>query len=141
MTDIVPEQLGTGEAEPAPTPAVGESPKEELDQPGGIAKADEEIAEAKQEDEGGVKQEEAGKTPAASDNLTAENAEATPEPVASSVEEPTVEEVVPETSSKTKPAAEAEQPAAENKREQQRLDNPVYTLEVVGNRYNPSNFW
>jgi hypothetical protein len=133
VTDVVSEQVGAGESEPAPTPAVGDSPKEELDQPGGIEKADEEIAEVKQEEEGQAKQEEAGETAATGEGR---GAATEPEPAAPSAAKPQVEEVVPETEDEV-----TQQPAAEDQREQKRVENPVYTLEVVGNRYNPSNFW
>lgn len=135
VTDIVPEQLGAGEAEPTPTPAVGDSPKEELSQPGGIQEADAEIAEAKQEEEGEAKQGKEGESAATSEDVTAEIAETAPEEADPSPEKPEVEEVMPQTEK------EAEKPATADTPEQRRIDNPVYTLEVVGNRYNPSNFW
>lgn len=130
----MPEQLASGEEEPAPTPAAGESPKEEVDQPGGIEKLDEKVEEAKEEEEAEIKGD-AGETTAEneqSEEVTA--AETKPVPAS---DEPKVEEgETPLVAGTPQPIA----PAVEE-RKQESIDNPVYTLEVVGNKYNTSNFW
>ncbi|KAK4686398.1 hypothetical protein P7C73_g3722, partial [Tremellales sp. Uapishka_1] len=151
VTDVVPELVGAGEAEPAPTPAVGggaEEKTEEVVEEGGLekvddlveeAKVEEEKVEAKEAEEGGVESgiekdgEAVPETKVDEDDTEVDKSEKEvggdekPEPVAV----PQVEEVVPE------PAKEPEVEA----RKQERVENPIYTLELVGNRYNTSNFW
>ena len=60
-------------------------------------------------------------------------------------EKPTVEESKPEEEPVIEAAAVSEPPAADKlaveERRQERVENPLYTIEIVGNRYNPSNFW
>lgn len=133
VSDIVPEQVAAGDNEPAPTPAVGDSPKEEVDQPGGLEKLDEKVEE--------VKEEEAGVIPV--EGAEVEDSKATPaEPI---VEEEAAKEqtTLEEPSLDEKPVVEEETKsvAAVEERKQERIENPVYTLEVVGNKYNTSNFW
>jgi hypothetical protein len=130
VTDVVEEQVGGGEVEPMPTPATEEvqEKQEEVVEPGGLEKVDsavelareaeekEEQAAAKETEEGGVE------------------------------EEPNVEEVVNAGAEQTSIGQGETQVAPETApakppRKQERVENPVYTLEVVGNRYNVSNFW
>jgi capping protein alpha len=130
VTDVVEEQVGGGEVEPLPTPATEEVPEkqEEVVEPGGLEKVDsavvlareaeekEEQAAAKETEEGGVE------------------------------EEPRVEEVVtaggePTSTAESETQVVSETAPAKPPRKQERVENPVYTLEVVGNRYNISNFW
>jgi len=106
----------TGEAEPAPTTADGEAPKEEAGHATEVEKLDEAMAEVK-EDEGG-------------DKAIEEPQEAAEKP---EVEESAIEVPVAE------PAADA--PATIEQKQQEKVDDPTYTLEIVGNRYNTSNFW
>jgi capping protein alpha len=109
----------TGEAEPVPTPATGEAPKEELEGAEGVEKLDEAIEEVKEEEE--------------------TQAEATPEEEVQSIgEQPKVEEDTIKVQA-VEPPAEASTPIEQ--KQQEKVDNPTYTLEVVGNRYNTSNFW
>ncbi len=132
VTDIVPEQVAGGDAEPAPTPAVGEidalAKMEDVVQPGGLEKVDELVEEAKQEE---ISEEV--REPKMEETATAET------------EEPEIEGSKPEEEPIIQAAAvpgveESVVPVAEE-RKQERVVNPSYTLEVVGNRYNTSNFW
>lgn len=138
VTDVVEEQVGSGKDEPAPTPAVGdvEAKVEEVVAPGGLEKVDEDLKEVKEEEEGGAGLAEAGS--AEEGTKTAEVSET-----------PVVTEVVVESGQNEQDDLKAEGageaafliPSAETETKQERIENPVYTLEIVGNRYNPSNFW
>jgi capping protein alpha len=131
ITDIVDEQVGSGEVEPVPTPAVGgeaEHPAEEVTEEGGVEQVDEELKELKVEGGEAVAAE-------STEGPTAEEAQASEvEPKEAEISTPQVTEettnVEPET---VAPAAEA--------RKQEKVDNPTYTLETVGNKYNTGNFW
>ncbi|WVR05397.1 hypothetical protein IAU60_002411 [Kwoniella sp. DSM 27419] len=128
VTDVVDEQVNAGDVEPAATPVVGDAPveKDEIVRPESLDQLDELVEEAKEEEESGEKVEKVEKpevdevAPAAIDsteqeNASTQNTEVVAQPVA---EEPQVEE-----------------------RKQERVENPTYTLEVVGNKYNTNNFW
>ncbi|OCF36612.1 F-actin capping [Kwoniella heveanensis CBS 569] len=125
VTDVIEEQVGTGDLEPAPTPAAGgaEVKKDEIVRPESLDQLDELVEEAKEEEESGEKAEHAHK-PAVDEVPAAEpeEAEKTVEPASAQMEQ------IPKA------------PALE-KRQQQRVENPTYTLEIVGNKYNPNNFW
>jgi capping protein alpha len=125
ITDIVQEQVGAGDAEPVPTPAVGdvEQKTEEVVEPGGLEKVDELMEEAKESEEVKETQEKAA----------AETSDGAPQ-----LDEPMVEE------SKTEEEPQIDLHTATPapvERKQERIDNPIYTLETVGNRFNPNNFW
>ncbi|WVF72007.1 hypothetical protein IAT40_006818 [Kwoniella sp. CBS 6097] len=127
VTDVIEEQVGTGDLEPSSTPAVGgaEVHKDEIVRPESLDQLDELVEEAKEEEESGEKAEHADK-PEVEDvpavGGASEETEKAEEHAAVVAEEKT------------------EVPAVE-KREQQRVENPTYTLEIVGNKYNPNNFW
>lgn len=105
-----------GEVEPAPTPAIGMPPKDEVQDTAGAEKLDEELEEVKEQEQ--------------NEQTAADVPEAVIEvPV---VEEDTIQVPV---------AAPAETSAPVEQKLQEKVDNPTYTLEVVGNRYNTSNFW
>jgi capping protein alpha len=137
VTDVVEEQVASGDAEPTPTPAVGEIEQrtEEVDMPGGLEKVDEKVEEAKVE--------------AGEEGTGEKNSEGNAVGGGSVLEEPKVEEVptVPVESSGTHGTDSATSIAATTaapapaERKQERIDNPTFTLEIVGNKYNPSNFW
>ena len=130
----MPEQIGTGEQEPAPTPLVGDAKPEEVTEEGGLEKVDEKVEEAKEEEASEVAQDgEAEKSPADGEGTKEEVANAD-EP--SSSDEPEVVETT-NSGSSTSTVPETAVPP----RKQERVDNPTYTLAIVGNRYNPSNFW
>jgi capping protein alpha len=131
----VEEQVAGGDAEPAPTPAEGVEEKvEEVVEPGGLEKVDELVEEAK------VAEETQDKAQDTTPEIQEQDAEGNRAPSIAK-ERPQVEEVNKE-ESVSGVASDAESTAAPvDEREQQRLENPIYTLEVVGNRYNPSNFW
>lgn len=171
VTDVVSEQVASGENEPAPTPAVGDSPKEEVEQPGGLEKLDHQVEEAKEEEEKAEEAETASVPEAGNEEPAEEPASIKADPLADTqaVDGKAVEEAVvePETKNEGEVAAQeaipqrseqAEDPKVEEgetnvpelpaaatsttePRKQERIENPTYTLEVVGNRYNPSNFW
>ena len=130
VTDVVAEQLAAGDAEPAPTPVSGTEavPKpEEVDQPGGLEKVDELVEEAKQEEQQAALADEPMLEAAedvASRELEVKESKPEEEPVIQTAPQPIVEE-------SSKPGEQ----------KQERIANPIYTLEVVGNRYNPTNFW
>jgi capping protein alpha len=131
ITDIVDEQVGSGEVEPVPTPAVGgeaEHPAEEVTEEGGVEQVDEELKELKVE--GG-------------EAVTAESTEvpAVEEAQGGEVETKEAEGSTPQvTKETTNVEPETVAPAAEA-RKQEKVDNPTYTLETVGNKYNTGNFW
>lgn len=131
VTDVVDEQVGSGEVEPVPTPAVGgeaEHPAEEVTEEGGIEQVDEELKELKVEG-GEAKAAESTEAPAAE------------EAQASEVETKEAESNTPQvTEETTEVEPEPLAPAAEP-RKQEKVDNPTYTLETVGNKYNTGNFW
>lgn len=139
VTDVIPEQVGAGSSEPAPTPAMGaEAAKtEEVDQPGGLEMVDEAVEE--------VKQAESGEAPA--ENETAGESDSSAESPDGPKETPEVVEVAGEESIPVATAPEdstsSDKTSAEKpvERQQERLENPIYTLEVVGNRYKTDAFW
>lgn len=129
-----------GKLEPEPTPAVGDAdlPKDaEVDQPGALDDLDREIAE---EVEAEAEAEAADKPEAAAGGGAAGSAEdATVTGLDAKLAEVEAAEAagglqVPGASST--PPTLRQTPIAQESRA-----HPKYTLEVVGNRYNPSNFW
>jgi capping protein alpha len=127
VTDVVAEQVGAGENEPLPTPLAEDvdPKKEEVDEPGGIEKLDEAVEEVKHEEEDEEAREGKGEVePKVEDETTA-----SPQTGSEEGEEEKKLETVTEPETASKP------------RRQERVENPVYTVEIVGNRYNPSNFW
>ena len=137
VTDVVDEQVGSGEVEPVPTPAVGgeaEHPAEEVTEEGGVEQVDEELKELKVEgEEQAVESTEAPATEGAqASEVEAKEAESSTPQVA--------EETTTVTEETTKAESEPVAPTAEP-RKQERVENPTYTLETVGNKYNTSNFW
>ncbi|WWC69294.1 uncharacterized protein I206_103232 [Kwoniella pini CBS 10737] len=127
VTDIVNEQVNEGDLEPAPTPATGDlnvaSEKDEIVRPESLDQLDDLVEEAKEEEEGSVKKESV-------------------KPDVEEVGEDGQEEKVT-----TPRAEEATSSALEEKKDivpepkQERVEDPKYTLEIVGNKYNPNNFW
>ena len=151
-----------GDVEPEPTPAVGlvtekKSAEEEVDAPGGLEKLDEEVEKVKEEKED--TEDETMKEPEASASKGGSLEDRPEEPrVPEQTDESTAEErdeaapAVPDNANggatRAEPLKELaeEAPVAvpapvEPERKQERVDNPTYTLEIVGNRYNPSNYW
>ena len=130
VTDVVDEQVGSGEVEPVPTPAVGgqaEHPAEEVTEEGGVEQVDEELKELKVE--GGEQ------------SVGPAEVSATEESQASEVDAKEAESSTPQvTEETTKIESEPVAPAAEP-RKQEKVENPTYTLETVGNKYNTGNFW
>jgi capping protein alpha len=144
VTDVVAEQVGAGSSEPAPTPAVGdeEAKTEEVAQPGGLEKVDELVEEIKE-----VQMADEGETPS----------EKTQEPVSEDAEKAEVADVpevvevdangsLPSVAGVTssEPALKAEEATSEKaqvERKQERVENPTFTLEIVGNRYKTDAFW
>ena len=133
QNDVIPEQVAGGAGEPAPTPgpevAGGEQAKEAAGQAEVIAgdndldRVDSGVQEAK------GKEVERNDTPVVEEVNEAEGvppgargqgAEAAAEPGLETSEAPA---------------------AVPAKREQQRVENPIYTLEVVGNKYKTDAFW
>jgi capping protein alpha len=129
VTDVIDEQVGSGEVEPVPTPAVGgevEHPAEEVTEEGGVEQVDEELKELKVQS-GEAKAAESTEAPAAGEAQASEVDKA--ESSTPQVTEETTE-VEPE------PVAPVAEP-----RKQERIENPTFTLETVGNKYNTGNFW
>ncbi|WVQ78527.1 hypothetical protein IAT38_000613 [Cryptococcus sp. DSM 104549] len=142
VTDLVPEQVGTGDLEPSPTPAVDgglEAKKEEVEEPGGLEKLDEAVEEEKEREE----KEESGEEAVVSDAPKVEEEGA--EKAGEAGEDVKEEVPVAADTDAEKPEEKAVEQGiaglAVDDRKQERVENPIYTLEVVGNRYNPSNFW
>lgn len=153
VTDVVDEQVGSGLQEHTSTPVVAGIPQQmagdhEVDEPGGLAELDREV-EAEKEKEDAEEAEEA-KEEAAGEGAadpteeavgetaaeqTPKEAEVEAAPVAAAdetAEVAVVEETAPVVAALAEPKAPRVQP---------RIENPKYTLEIVGNRYNPNNFW
>ncbi|WVQ71862.1 hypothetical protein IAR50_001404 [Cryptococcus sp. DSM 104548] len=143
VTDVVPEQVNAGDSEPAPTPAGGDVDdvkRDEVVEPENLEKLDEVVEEEKEKEEG---LEEAGDEEKPKVEEEEVPAAENPSPV---VEEE-VPAVVEESSAPPEetPVEDVEEKlrslSVGQQQTQERVENPVYTLEVVGNRYNPSNFW
>lgn len=135
VTDVVPEQVAAGDAEPAPTPAMGQATEtgpEEVDATGGLEKLDEEVEKVKEQEEGEDAHSADAEMTDATSQLKVEEADGEAPKVSDA---PVTSDSVAEDTQTSAPA-----PPAEEKK-QERVENPTYTLEVVGNRYNPSNFW
>jgi hypothetical protein len=115
QTDVVTEQLGAGAEEPAPTPAPGGSSAvpedEEVKGEEQLEKVDEAVEEAKEAEAGVVERKD---TPVVEEEGVTDSAEPA--------------------------AAEGAQPAVPESK-QERVENPIYTLEVVGNKYKTDAFW
>ncbi|KAL7424186.1 F-actin-capping protein subunit alpha [Cryptotrichosporon argae] len=154
VTDVVPELPAAGEAEPAPTPAVADVPKTGVDEvvkPEDLSRLDEAVEQEKEKEEQEDKEQAGEKEKvekegegAVESNDAKETEVLAPEPVVEESEAPVpaVQESgtpsrVVEDSEASASAIEESEPAAK----QERVDNPVYTLEIVGNKYNPNNFW
>jgi hypothetical protein len=136
ISDVVEEQVGSGEVEPVPTPAVGgevEHPAEEVTEEGGIEKVDEDLQELKVEGQPEEKSIESTEAPTAEETQAAEaETDDAPKEVSSSTPQVTEET----TKSESEPA-----PLIAEPRKQERAENPTFTLETVGNKYNTGNFW
>lgn len=152
VTDVVEEQVGEGHAEPAPTPAVGaEAAKhEEVDEPGGLEKVDEEIREANEAESAagaaaGKSEEPAAETTEGGKEGAKGHEDVAMSEAKSEVEAPNVEESTEENEPPIAlPSTEApttEAVPVKEVRKQERIENPVYTLQIVGNKYNLNNFW
>ncbi|KAK6903129.1 F-actin capping [Kwoniella mangroviensis CBS 8886] len=131
VTDVITEQVNEGDLEPAPTPATGDvdvDKKDELVRPESLDQLDELVEEAKEEEEG-VKTPKEGVRPdvAEVDESGEEEKVLTP---------PTAVEDNVETEEQKEPVG-----GVAEERKQEKIDNPLYTLEIVGNKYNPNNFW
>jgi hypothetical protein len=135
VTDVVPEQVAAGDAEPVPTPVVGEPTipsAEEVGSAGGLEKLDEEVEKVKEDEEGAAKPSDETEVSEAASQLKVEEGEVEIPAEPSAVPEPSAPPTVEESTATAPPVDE---------RKQERVENPTYTLEIVGNRYNPSNFW
>jgi hypothetical protein len=138
VTDVVEEQVGGGEIEPVPTPAAGgeaEHVDAEVTDKRGIEQVDEELEELKVEDK------VAGETGETAESSTAD---------APAAETGTDDEVkqagsntpqVTEEETKVEAGTESQSVAAVEERKQETVENPTFTLEVVGNKYKTNSFW
>ncbi|KLT45134.1 subunits of heterodimeric actin filament capping protein Capz [Cutaneotrichosporon oleaginosum] len=120
-----------GRVEVEPTPVVGQRPldaKDEVDAEGGLAVLDEEVAEVKAEGAAQAEREHEEKEAYA---LAAEDAEDAID----------IDAASPAAGSSPPSASAAQLPASAPAPVHTPLDNPKFTLEIVGNRFNPSNFW
>ncbi|WRT67310.1 uncharacterized protein IL334_004279 [Kwoniella shivajii] len=126
VTDIVAEQVNEGDLEPAPTPITGDvgASEDELVRPESLDKLDDLVEEAKEEEEG------ASGTAAHPDR-----------PEVTEVEDGKEEEVKTPTEHDITPGNADVSAEKVDERKQERIENPKYTLEIVGNKYNPNNFW
>ncbi|WOO81389.1 F-actin-capping protein subunit alpha [Vanrija pseudolonga] len=143
---------------------------DEVDAPGGLANLDDEIEEVKaeeeieaqlekeekadgeREEEKLVYAEEAASEKAFNEEVVEGNVpvEEFKEELATVAEDDAAEEKAEEEEA-AEEAAEAAEPVApaaaaatepaKPVRKQERVENPTYTLEIVGNRFNPTNFW
>jgi hypothetical protein len=138
--DVVDEQIGGGEVEPTPTPAPGgdvPEKQEEVTEAGGIEQVDQDLEELKVEED---------KTEGA-ESTDMENGSAhltvSQEPTTSSTPQVTEEETKVDAVTVAEPEQEKEVAVSQaiEPRKQERVENPTYTLETVGNKYKTSNFW
>lgn len=144
VTDIVPEQIGEGSSEPAPTPAAGEreAKAEEMDQPGGLETVDKAVEEVKEEQEQDMAEASPSKEadavpPEGGDAKAVEDAPEVVEVPGSETLPGPEEEAKVADSTESVIATEEKQP----ERKQERIENPIYTLEIVGDRYKTDAFW
>ena len=138
VTDVVDEQVGSGEVEPVPTPAVGgeaEHSAEEVTDKGGVEQVDEELKEPKVEG-GEAKAAESPEAPAAEEAKASEVEANEGESSTPQVTEETTTVTEETTKVESEPVAPTVEP-----RKQERVEHPTYTLETVGNKYNTGNFW
>ena len=147
----------TGDVETEPTPAVGgqterKTADEEVDAPGGLEKLDEEVEKAKEEEAKEPAVPDAkGEAPLDKAEPQISTAAEADGPVTDADESKEATTTVDEPKEATTKADESKeaverapivtQAPAEPERKQERVDNATYTLEIVGNRYNPSNYW
>ena len=138
VTDVVDEQVGSGEVEPVPTPAAGgeadHPAAEEVTEAGGIEQVDEGLEELKVEDEAEkpVPEKSAG-TPEDGQEAGQEAKDSQ-----SATPQVTEEETKIETEAVDQTPAAAAAPEA---KKQEKVESPTFTLETVGNKYNTGNFW
>lgn len=134
VTDVVPEQVGSGEEEPAPTPALGEEKKEEVTEEGGLEQVDEDLEELKVDDKKEVDDsvEDVPNEETASSAAAGESASHTPQVTEEETQIPAAEGEAKD---------DVPPPAAQEPKKQERVDNPIFTLEIAGTKYNPTNFW
>lgn len=136
ISDVVEEQVGSGEVEPVPTPAPGieaEQPAEEVTEEGGIEKVDEDLQELKVEGQPEDKSIESTEAPPAEETQASEvETDGAPKEVSSST---------PQVTEETNKAESEPAPPAAEPRKQERVENPTFALETVGNKYNTGNFW
>jgi len=134
VTDVVDEQVGSGEVEPVPTPAAGgeadHPAAEEVTETGGIEQVDEGLEE--------LKVEEAEGTPAPETSAATPEIGREVEASQSATPQVTEEETKIETEAVDQTPAAAAAPEA---KKQEKVENPTFTLETVGNKYNTGNFW
>lgn len=125
VTDVVDELVNSGDLEPSSTPAVGHvDSKGDISDPERLEALDEAVEEEKEREEEEERENGEGNV-----------VEKISEPKAEEEDGPKLPEEEEEEIEKKIEGLNVEE------KKQERIENPLYTLEVVGNRYNPSNFW
>ncbi|OXC69177.1 hypothetical protein AYX13_02120 [Cryptococcus neoformans] len=125
VTDVVTELVNSGDLEPSSTPAVGHvEGKVDISDPERLEALDEAVEEEKEREE---EEERANGEANVVENISEPKAEEEDGPKLPEEEEEEIEKKIEDLNVEDM--------------KQKRVENPVYTLEVVGNRYNPSNFW
>lgn len=129
QSDVVDEQISGGADEPAPTPAPAPAPAAAGSQDGDAGEAPAETVQGDAELEkvdSGVKEAKGEEVERKDTPVVEEEGGSAPEDQATLVEQ--------------EAPVQADVPAPVP-RKQQRVDSPVYTLEVVGNKYKTDAFW
>nr|ODN94991.1 F-actin capping [Cryptococcus depauperatus CBS 7855] len=124
VTDVIPEQVNSGDLEPAPTPAEDTAEKEGIQEPGDLERVDAAVKKVNenQEQEDVVQKIDDDSEPKIEEEIAYMKPQDTSEDTEVDLEDKF-----------TGLSVEEEQ--------QERIENPIYTLEIVGNRYNIDNFW
>lgn len=151
----MPEQVGSGAVEPAPTPSVGDSEVKDEDVvlPATLVKVDEAVEEVKADEAGAGGQTEDAE-PMDVNNLKIDDARENEDSAGTTApgKPVVVEEEAPVPASSAEARVDqdeaqgtepSETKAAEpiRTRKQEWQENPTYTLEIVGNRYKTDAFW
>lgn len=148
------EQPGTGTLEEVATPTPEENGKpltadDEVDVPGGVENLDEEMEEVKEEEEKEKERDEGvghGEDAEVAENLGEEKADVEEEKEAVEVGTNAEEEqgratTVEKSETETEPIEAASTSMEPTSAPAPALENPTFTLEIVGTRYNPNNYW
>lgn len=136
QTDVIPEQVAGGADGPAPTPGPDTSAKVDQGDAGVEETAQPEVIEGDKE----LEQVDEGVAEAKGEDVERKDTPVVQE-VGGEGDIPVADDSAAAVSGTSLQAEEAVSAAAPVKREQQRIENPIYTLEVIGNKHKTDAFW